>query len=254
MKTKSGTKFIGKSGGEISPADGGENPLRAIREEKRLSQRDLAQASGISRGRLRGLENGRFDEATFGELKRMAGVLDVELRDFLLATGESGLLGPDLAKRGKIAFQMDLPQAGLRIISPHPPRPDLFSGKIIVSPKKRIPIQYLPRTQAVFLQGLLGRLRIKVRQVVYEIEEGDSLVFQGDDLYILENPMLRDSIAHLVTLPSFLTPQLVSSPDDGEKSIQEASGLRFRRTWESALARNLAKERDRDGFLAFIFD
>ena len=194
-------------------SNGNHSAIWNLREERNFSQRDLAELAGISRGRLRRLENGSFEEATFGELKRIAETLKVDFRDFLAATGASEFLLPDLAKAGQTAFQLDLPQAGTRIVSAHLPRPDFFSGKLWVAAKKRIAPKYVPKTSSVLIQVLLGRLRIEMRQGVHEIEEGDSFVFPGDSPYAIENPALRDSLAQLITVPSFTINRL--SPSQG---------------------------------------
>lgn len=153
-------------------------------------------------------ENGRFEDVTFDELKRMAEILKTDIRDFLATTGEGGFLVPELAKSGEAAFQLDLPQAGSRIISHHAPRPDFFSGKLLVAAQKRIAPQYVPKASSVLIQVVLGQLRIEIRQAGYEIREGDSLVFPGDTPYTIENPALREALANLITVPSFLISSL----------------------------------------------
>jgi len=183
--------------------NGKHSAIWTLREEKGMSQRELAQASGISRGRLRRLENGRFEEVTLEELKRMAGILSADIRDFLAATGESGIL-PEIVKAGETTFQYELPQAGCRIASYHAPRPDFFSGKLLVAAQKRIAPQYVPKAPSVLIQVVLGQLRIEIRQAGYEIREGDSIVFPGDTPYTIENPALREALANLITVPSFL--------------------------------------------------
>ena len=185
-----------------------------------MSQRELAQASGISRGRLRHLENGRFEEVTLEELKRMAGILSADIRDFLAATGESGAV-PEIVKAGETAFQYELPQAGCRIASYHAPRPDFFSGRISVAATKRIPFEYVPKALSVMIQVVLGELRIEMRQGIYKIKEGDSLIFPGDAPYTIKNPMIRDSLANLITVPSFLISSL-----EGVDSAKRPNGQR----------------------------
>lgn len=190
------------------PSNGKHNVILTLREERGMSQRELAQASGISRGRLRHLENGSFEDVTFGELKRMAEILKTDLRDFLACTAENGFLLPELVKMGEAAFQMELPQAGCRILSHHVPRPDFFSGKLLVGANKLISSKYAPRASSVLIQVVIGKLRVEIREASYEIGEGDSLIFPGDTPYTIENPTLRDCLANLITVPSFLISSL----------------------------------------------
>lgn len=180
------------------------SPLRVLREARGVSQRTLSESAGISRGRLRRLEEGRFQEATFAELSRLAGALGVDVREFFRGT-EINTHGTHLTRAGEQGFEMKGNGAGYRIVSYLPPRPDLFAGKIFISPRKKWPSAETPRAGTIFLQMMLGTLRVAMGSESYHVEEGDSFVFHGDTPYALENPLLREAVGFVVTIPVLKT-------------------------------------------------
>lgn len=176
--------------------------LRQWREKQGMSQRILAQKCEISRGRLRRLEGKEFDHVTYAELKRISGALGIEPGEIFFGS-ETSACDFYLGRKGQSAFQWDVPNAGYRIISLLPARKDLFVGKLFVGTKKRLSPSHTPRAGMVFLEMLLGKFRVEVGGENYEVEEGDHLLFRGSVPYTIENPLLRDSEALLITLPAF---------------------------------------------------
>jgi len=198
---------FGSSGGEMSnTADriperskGTISPIRRLREKSRLSQRELAEKCGVSRGRLRRLEGEEFNSATYGELKRIAEVLDVEIRE-LFEESTPFANGAFLKKAAQTAFQFERPEAGYKIAAYLPAGQDLFVGKLFVSPKRRVLTPDLPRGGTVFIQTLLGSFRVTARDETHEMGEGDVLFLTGGSPYSLENSALRESVAYLFSV------------------------------------------------------
>lgn len=176
--------------------------LKELRESRGISQRVLAEKSGISRGRLRRLEGELFQQATYEELRRISNALGVRL-DELLQGADLEEEGLRIAKSGQIAFQVNAPGAGYQITSFFPASPRLFTGKLFVGPRKRISEKQSPRAETLFLQMLLGSLRLSIRSRVCEIHEGDCILFQAETPYTIENPHLRDAVALILSVPSF---------------------------------------------------
>ena len=178
------------------------SPLRKMREKEGVSQRVLAEKCEISRGRLRRLEGKEFDHVTYGELKRISDALGVEPGEMFFG---ADALTYDfyLGRKGESAFQWDAPGVGYKITSLTPTRKDLFVGRLFVSAKRRLSSAHTPRAGTIFLEMLLGKLRLELAAESYEIEEGDHLLFRGNVGYSIENPLLRDSEAFLLTLPAF---------------------------------------------------
>lgn len=178
--------------------------LRKMREKQGVSQRMLAEKCGISRGRLRRLEGKEFDQVTYAELRRISEALGVEPGEIFF--GDEALAYDfHLGRKGESSFQWDAESVGYKILSLIPVRKDLFVGKLFVSGKKCLSSMHAPRAGVVFLQMLLGKFRIQVAGESHEIGEGDRLLFRGNVPYRIENPLLRDSEALLLTLPAFRT-------------------------------------------------
>ena len=57
--------------------------LRALRIRRRLRQADVATAAGIPRGAVMRIESGRLDDVSFGQIRRMARVLDARFEGLL---------------------------------------------------------------------------------------------------------------------------------------------------------------------------
>ena len=177
--------------------------LQELREKQGLSQRVFAEKTGISRGRLRRLEGGYFSEITFKELQLVSGALGVTCEEFF-RDRKPPSQGPFLRRSGEGGLELDFKKAGFKTVSFFPEYPRLFAGKIFVSPKKRLPASQTPQAPAIFLHLLLGTLSLELGGKSYEIREGDSFLFCGNSPYTLENPLLRDSVGLLVTLPASL--------------------------------------------------
>lgn len=178
--------------------------LRDLREKRGLSQRMLSERAGISRGRLRRLEGPKFEEATYGELKRISEALGVEMEEIF--HGEDALCrGIFIAQSGPAAFQLDARGGAYKIVSFLPPRRDLFSGKLFVFGGRQVPPDQAPHAEKIFLQMLLGSFRILLQGETHEIQVGDSFLFRGVAPYTIENPHSRDSIALLLTIPAFVS-------------------------------------------------
>lgn len=177
--------------------------LQGLREGRGLSQRALAEKSGISRTRLRRLEGPEFHLATYGELLGLSEALGVGISELFQRESASPSTRVHFGKAGEQAFQLNTLRQGCRILSLHPPRPELFTGKLFVLPKRYLPPAILPRVRTVFIQMLLGALKVEVAGEAYSLEPGDHLIFPGLAPYTLENPYLREAVAFLVTTPGF---------------------------------------------------
>lgn len=189
---------------EIAPFRADSAVLRILREKHGMSQRTLAEKSGISRGRLRSLESGGFERATFRELRKITEIIGIELREIFQA-GDPSFEAPCICKQGRTMFELDAKTLGYKITAFAPPAPDLFTGRLCVFPKKKMSGVHAPHAKKIFIQIILGRLSIDLGKEKYELSEGDTLFFPGDSAYEIENPLLRDSIAFLITTPAFKT-------------------------------------------------
>lgn len=63
------------------------NMIESVREEKGLSQRELAKQTGISRSTLNDLINGKIKRVDIDDLRKIAETLDMSLQELLIAAG-----------------------------------------------------------------------------------------------------------------------------------------------------------------------
>jgi len=140
---------------------------------------------------------------TFGELKRISSALGIELGEIFFAPEERREeKGPRVLPSGETAFSVEARDAGYRLVSYFPPSPDIFLGKIFVRAETRLPSCRVPRVEKVFLLMLMGELRVERPGEIHELKAGDALLFPGRLPYEIENPILRESAAFLVTVPA----------------------------------------------------
>ena len=133
----------------------------------------------------------------------MAQVLNVDFKDLLPA--EESAPSVYLGKSGRMPFNCNGSPGkdpGFRIQSFFPFRGDLFVGKVFVTAGHRMTKNQIPQSKTLFLQMLLGALRIQINGKSYEITEGDHLLFPGDTSFTIENPSSRDSLALLASVLS----------------------------------------------------
>lgn len=56
--------------------------IRVLREKRKMTQEELAEASGVSRATISGLENNEETVTTTATLKKLAAALHVKVSDF----------------------------------------------------------------------------------------------------------------------------------------------------------------------------
>lgn len=56
--------------------------IRQLREEKKMSQDELAKSSNVSRATISFIENGTADDVKLGTLRKLAKALQVAITDF----------------------------------------------------------------------------------------------------------------------------------------------------------------------------
>lgn len=175
--------------------------LKEFRRKQGLSQRELAERSGISRGRLRRLEEETFDRVTQRELRALSEALGVEMGT-LTHKEQAFTKGPFLGRAGEIRFELKEVRQGYRFASLTAPRKDFFWGKLFLAGKKSLGPAQAPRAASVLIQTLLGRFLIEVAGERYEIQEGDHLLFAGQAGYTIENLLNRESVGLVLMVPA----------------------------------------------------
>jgi len=168
--------------------------VRHLRSARQLSQAQLAEIAGIPRPTLANLESGKANP-TLSVLMRLASALQVLIEELVAPPRASATHhGADdlpLRQRGPVSIVKVLPDAmrGLDIERIQVPAGHLFSA-----------IPHARGTRA-YLSGQRGRVEVNVGGEVHVLEEGDVVVFRGDQRHSIENREAAEAVVlRVVTL------------------------------------------------------
>lgn len=165
--------------------------IRALREQRGLSQAQLAKLSGVPRPTWANLESGAANP-TLAVLLKVSATLQVSLEE---------LVGPPRAaaqlyrpgdlrerKRGKVKVRDLLPDpmSGLQM-----ERMELGGGSTMTG------IPHTPGTRE-YLCCEIGQIRLTASGETWTLEPGDVLVFRGDQKHSYANPGRKTAVAYSV--------------------------------------------------------
>jgi transcriptional regulator with XRE-family HTH domain len=154
--------------------------LKRLREARGLSQRQIAQLSGIPRPTWSSLEAGSANP-TLAVLARAAAALQVSIEE---------LIGPPrtAARRFAAAEQRVRQRQGARLRALLPESiPGLDISRMELAPGGRLTgIPHTPGTRE-YLTCMTGRIELVASGERWELEPGDTLVFRGDQRHGYRN-------------------------------------------------------------------
>lgn len=167
--------------------------IRQLRDARKLSQQKLADLSGIPRATWANLESGSANP-TLSVLTRVAATLRVSIEELLSPPRALCRLyrADDLPqrRRGKVHIRDLLPDplSGLNIERMALPGGARFVGT--------------PHTAGTreYLTCETGRIALAVAGDIHVLEEGDVLVFRGDQRHSYHNPLSAPSIGYSVVV------------------------------------------------------
>lgn len=179
--------------------------IHLLRKEKRISQEELAIKAHVARSTIVRIERGIFKSISTETLNDIARAFELDLKTLLL---KAESMGETLTCRGhvsQVAFVLDYPDKGFRILSLIPKKKEFFFGKIEIQPERTIPSDALPHPDQVCLNVLEGEILLKREGQYFRLKTGDYLAFSGRVEYELQNTQLvKPTRALFVTYPSFL--------------------------------------------------
>ena len=178
--------------------------IQLIRKKKGISQRELACKAQISRGRLKRLEKEGFEDISIAELRRISQVLNERLETFFEVSPSESYGPGGVTKSNEFPFVIQAKRLGFKISSYTIPVKDFFIGKIFLAPGKVLEGERFAPCSWIFLQTLLGMLKIELPGKVFEVSEGHHLLFRTGPGLCLKTPRGRESVALLFASPSFL--------------------------------------------------
>jgi transcriptional regulator with XRE-family HTH domain len=163
------------------------NQIRMLRDQRRLSQRALAEASGISRNTLSLIERGQTSP-TVSTLKGLARALDVEINAFFQPYQESQVVFTKADQRPHLSLDHGtLADLGLGILDP------LITPLVFQLEPGARSGPALSHDGQDFVFCLSGEILYLVNGQGYILEPGDSLFFDGRLPHRFRNTSMQNS-------------------------------------------------------------
>ena len=177
--------------------------IREIREARGSTQTALAKKTGIDSRTITAIEKGRIANPSLINLKKIAEALNVNLRD-IFGRVEAESAGNLYFGTQRGEFSLDYAKNRFRVVSYLPKTVPFFVGKLVLDSRGHLDSTTIPFPGSVFLQVVLRKLDLILEGKETLLKEGQNVFFDGRLNYSLENPMLRETTAFLITVPSFL--------------------------------------------------
>lgn len=165
--------------------------IKQLREARGLTQRELAKGSGVPRATVANLETGAANP-TLQVLLRVAAALQVSIEELVAPPRASARLykkgSLPVRQRGKVSVTPVLPDptAGLQF-----ERMELPSGAGMSG------VPHTPGTRE-YLACEQGSVELTAAGETWVLEEGDVLVFRGDQKHSYRNPGRKTAVAYSV--------------------------------------------------------
>jgi len=163
------------------------NQIRMLRDQRRLSQQALAEASGISRNTLSLIERGQTSP-TVSTLKGLAKALGVEINAFFQPYQESRVIFTKADRRPYLLLNHGtLADLGLGLLEP------LITPLVFQLEPGARSGPALSHEGQDFVFCLSGEILYLVNEHGYILEPGDSLFFDGRLPHRFRNTAMQDS-------------------------------------------------------------
>lgn len=167
--------------------------LKALRQQRGLTQERLAEAAGIPRATWANLESGAANP-TLGVLVKVADALKVSLEELLSPPSATGRV----YKRAEIAERT---RQGVRMRDLIPdPLPSLRAERMELSPGARMKGSPHVAGTREYLACERGVVELVASGETYVLEEGDVVVFRGDQRHSYGNRGRATAVAYSVVV------------------------------------------------------
>ena len=165
--------------------------VRSLREQRGLTQQQIAKIAGVPRATWGNLESGASNP-TLQVLTKVAAALQVRLEELLSAprTGARHVPARELfaRRRGEVQIRRLLPEA----------LPGLEIERMKFPPKAgMVGVPHTPGTRE-YLTVEQGAIELRVGGERYQLQEGDVVMFRGDQRHGYSNLHARETIAYSV--------------------------------------------------------
>lgn len=181
------------------------SPIKMLREQKGLSQKQLANRIGMERTRLVRLEQKNWGEMSVGDLELISNALGFRVSELLNRFSGFGREG--IANRTLLAvphFKVDSGK-GYRFGSVLEKPECCFVGTLHIEPQKGVPHAETPKASFIFYLVLEGDLLLTMGCKEYRLREKESFTVNASSSYEFYNPhQFKEASLLIFSLPSFI--------------------------------------------------
>ncbi len=156
--------------------------IRSLREARRLSLREVATHSGLSINAISRIERGE-SSPTVASLHQIAGALGVTITEFFTSGSEETVIYVKQADRVRTEESMTSIESlgtGLRDQKLEP-----FLVTVLPGNRNTNPITHAGQE---FVYCLAGRVEYQIKDTIYELRSGYSLLFEASQPHCFWNP------------------------------------------------------------------
>ncbi len=157
--------------------------LRALRQERDLSQRALAERSGLSPNAISLIERDEISPSV-ATLQRLAGALGVKMSYFFDETTQARVLHVRSGQRPVIrATGLSIEGLGARLAGQQ-----MEPFLVVLAPRAEMGMGQVGHAGHEFVCCLAGRVQYEIDGISYLLAAGDVLLFEADLLHRWGNP------------------------------------------------------------------
>lgn len=181
------------------------SPLKLLRSQRGMSQKQLAEKIGMERTRLVRLEQKPWGEISLSDLEMISGALGLRIHEIL--TKFSGIEQESLTNRTQLNtphFKIDSGK-GYRFGSVLQKPEVCFIGTLQIDPQKTLPAVEAPKAPFLYYLVLEGDLLVTMSGRECRIKQYESFTLDGTRMYEFYNPhQFKETVVLLFSLPAFI--------------------------------------------------
>lgn len=157
-----------------------------LRSKRGISQIDLALKSGVDPRTLAAIEKGRIVNPSLDKMKRLAEALEMSLSE-LIGMAEAQMTSSIFIGHLSGEYTVLSQRRRVRLISYLPKNAPFFVGKLLLEGKSSLASDKFRFPSHLFLQIVIGKVSISLGQETHELEQGQTVLFDGKLNYNLKN-------------------------------------------------------------------
>ncbi len=181
------------------------SPIKILRSQKGLSQKQLAEKIGMERTRLVRLEQKPWGELSLSDLEMISGAFGMRIYEMLARF--SGANQDSLTDRTQLNmphFKVDSGK-GYRFGSVLEKPGTCFIGTLQIDPQKTLPAPETPKADFIYYLVLEGDLLVTVSGRECRLRQHESFTLDGTKMYEFYNPhQFKETNLLIFSLPAFI--------------------------------------------------